>query len=226
MDRFVSLRYPIHAATQPLDKAFPDLFKHEEFKKLRLRKDWEKIVRYLIYLYDHNSELAFEFQGDLKARKEAAAMEAGYVRGAGGWGKELDKIMDVSDQDVLGAIMCYLKLQKSDVWMDIVVTEQEMEQFQTLRMTGFKVKKGAELDIFDAGKKKDFLLEACSKRLKHLQNRYAEFYADHRDVQEAEYTESITPENALRLMAGTRPWEEEEDIEEPAEAVSEGVSQN
>lgn len=227
MDRFASLRYPIHTATQALDKAFPDLFKHKEFKRLRLRKDWEKVTRYLIYLYDHNSELSFEHEGDLKARKDAAAMEAGYMRDASGeWGASLEGIMDVSDKDFLRAVMCYLKIQKNDVWMDIIVTEQELDEFQELRMTSIKIptKKGEENDIFEAGKKKDYLMEACSKRVKHLKNRYSEFYADHKDVQAADYDEMINPENALRIMAGTKPWEEE--IEEPAVAVSDIVLQN
>lgn len=227
MERFASLRYPVHTATLPLDRAFPDLFKHKEFIRLRLtyRKDWEKVVRYIIFLYDHGSDLVAEFQGDLKGRKEAAAMEAGFVRKPNGkWDKALQSIMEVQDQDALAAIMCFLKIQKNEVWTDIAVTEQEYDQFQALRMTGFEAKKGEELNIFEAGKKKDFLMEACARRLQHLKNRYAEFYADHKDVQAAEYVEQITPENALRILSGSKPWEE---VDEPAPiAETESVQAN
>lgn len=216
MDRFASLRYPVHTATQPLDKAFPDLFKHAEFKKLRMRKegDWEKVVRYIVFLYDHASDLTFEYQSDLLARKEAAAIEAGFVREAsnGKWSDALTEIMEIKDADVLSAIMCYLRIQKNDVWTDIVTTEQELEEFQELRMTSIKINKGEENDVFEAGKKKDFLMAACDKRVKHLKNRYAEFYADHKDVQTAEFEEMITPENAMRILSNTKPWQDVEPV--------------
>lgn len=226
MDRFSSLRYPVHTATQPLDKAFPELFKYGEFKKLRLRKssDWEKVAKYIVFLYDKGSALTFEFQSDLKARKEAAAIEAGFTREASGnWPKEVVAIFEIDDADVHGAIMCYLRIQNNDVWTDIVVTENELEEFQALRMTTIKKgKAGEEQDIFDAAKKKDLLMKACDTRVKALKNRYAEFYGDHKDVQAAEFSEMITPENALKLLAGTKPWQEVEPVTETA--VTESVS--
>lgn len=211
-DRFVSLKYPVQRAKQALDKEFPDLFRHKEFKKIRLRKDWENLTRYIVFLYDKGTDLTFEYT-DLTARKDAAAMEAGYLRTAGKWPKDVqDDVLDIQQRDVHAAIMCYLKIQRSDVWTDIVTTEQELEEFQGLRMTTLKKGKDVtDADIFEAAKKKDLLMAACDKRVKHLKNRYADFYGDHVDVQASEFEEMITPETAMRLLSGSRPWQEQEE---------------
>lgn len=211
--RFGSLRYPVHTVTGTLQEAFPDLFKHDEFKKLLLAKHGEQLVKFIVFLYDYNSDLIFEHQTNLKERKDAAAREAGFQRSPdNSWPKYLQKIMGMEDKLVVECILRYLKLQKNEVWMDIVTTEQELDEFQRMRMTPAKTLEDA--------KQKDVLMVACDKRVKHLKNRYTEFWGLNKDLQAAEFDEQITPENALRILGNKPPWEEEEPAAETAETIS------
>src|SRR6478736_4795949 len=110
-----------------------DLYKYKQFQKLKARPDYDKLVLYILYLYSKDSELIQEFENDLKARKDEAAKDAGYQKVGGNWDKELQKVMDIRDNDVHDAIMEFLKMQKHDTWVDIVTTEQELFEFQSMR---------------------------------------------------------------------------------------------
>lgn len=211
-ERFSSLRYPFHKkAGQPLDVAFPGLFKNEEFRRLKKRPSWEKIAKYILVLYDHNTDLLHEYPV-LRDRKEAAALEAGYLKDRkDAWPEEIETIMAIRDQASYDAIMCFLKIQNHAVWTNIVVTEQELDEFQSLRFMSIdmgKKKKDkdeaevANADIYEAAKKKNTLMEACNDRITLLKSLYEQFYGDsQKDLQSVEFSEMITPENAERILA-------------------------
>lgn len=205
MERFSSLKYKVHLATEPLDKAFPDLFRLPEFKKLKLRKDidWQKLVKYICLLYDPGTDLAKEFQNDLKERKEAAAIEAGFEREANGkWSKTLTQAMNIKDEEIHGATMAFLKQFRNHEWTDIVATEQELDEFQGLR---FKAINDETSDLYGDAKKKDGLMDSAAKRRSALKILYAQFYGDHSDLEAPEFEEMIAPENAERIVATMEP---------------------
>lgn len=239
-DRFSSLKYPFQKATQPLDVAFPSLFKYPEFRKLKQWGTWEKMTKYILVLYDRNTDLLHEFQSDLKARKDAAALEAGYVKTKEDhWPDDIRAIMNIRHQACYEAILCFLRDQNHAVWTNIVVTEQELDEFQRLRFmsidTGEKKKKKAKkkregeedleddtpketaaVDIYEAAKKKDILMAAVNERIKVLKNLYQEFYGDSQnDLKNAEFSEMITPENSSRIL-------EEMEKARPAISAEEG----
>lgn len=221
MERFSSLRYKVHQSSN-LEKDFPDLFKHQEFKKILRKRTGDKIIRYIIFLYDKKSDLVQEFQTDLSSRKDAAAVEAGLERRMGKWTPDIQDIMDVTDRDAYEAILLYLKLQNSVLWKEIIVTEQELEEFQKLRFmsidTGDKKKNKRsknddgdyentsvnvgknDKDIYEAAKKKDTLMKACDDRIKYLEVKRKEFFGDNSDVMVAEFAEVITPELAEKII--------------------------
>jgi len=119
-----------------------DLFRHKVFQKLKARPDCDKLVNYMIFLYHKDSELIQEFQNDLKARKEEAARDAGYVRKTGGtWPDEILNVMEIRDHEATDAIMQLLKIQRHNVWTDIVITQQELDEYQELRFTPVLKKK-------------------------------------------------------------------------------------
>lgn len=219
MERFSSLKYKVHLATEPLDKAFPDLFRLPEFKKIKLRKEWERIVKYIVFLYDKNSDLNEEFESDLAARKDAAAIEAGYEREASGkWDKELVAIMEMRDKEVHAVIMAFLtRVQRKAEWTDFVVTEQELEEFQNLRFAPIDTT-ADDKDVFDAAKKKDALMKACNDRLTYLDNLKKVIFGDNKDVMDAEFSEMMTPESSERILKTMPiPYEEiNEEVNVPA----------
>lgn len=217
MERFSSLRYKVHQSSN-LEKDFPDLFRHAEFKKLIKRREGPKLIKYLAYMYDKNSELVQEFQSDLQSRKDAAATEAGFERRMDKWGQDLQRAMDIQDADVYNAILCFLKIQKHVVWTEIVITESELEDFQKLRLKPISTSKSkkekdsdgasysvnsaeSDKDVYEAAKKKDTLMQACTIRVQALEILYDQFFGDSRkELQSVEFAEAITPETAERIM--------------------------
>jgi len=189
-----------------------DLFKYKPFQKLKSRPDCDKLVNYIIFLYSKDSELIQEFENDLQARKDEAAKDAGYPKTGGHWPKELQEVMDIRDADAHEAIMQFLKIQKNDVWADIVITEAEYYDYQSMRFAPVLKKKSKknssaedEKALIDSTLKKSTLMKACDERRVRLIALRAEFFGDNKDVQEAEFTESVTPEKAERILATMPP---------------------
>lgn len=213
MARFDGLQYAVHRLKpdETVDKAFPELFKRPEFKKLRARADYNRLVKYIIMLYDKGTDLVDEFRNNLQGRKDAAAIEAGYERVNGKWPENVQKFMDIRDQDAMHAILAYLKGQRYHVWTEIVVTEQELDEFHRIRFSSITTgkKKKAESDTIKAANEKDKLKEACELRIKSLETLYNQFYEDHTDLKHVEFTEPITPENAERILETEKPPYEE-----------------
>jgi len=198
-----------------------DLFRHKTFQKLKSRPDCDKLVNYILFLYSKDSELIREFENDLQARKNEAAKDAGYVKVGGKWDNDLEKVMTIRDYKVHDAIMEFLKMQKHDVFTDIQITEQELFEFQSMRFAPVlknKAKKNPSADeekaIIESTLKKSTLMKACDERRVRLVSLRAEFYGDNKDVQEAEFTEQITPEKAERILA-TLPAPYELEISTP-----------
>jgi len=170
------------------------------------------LVNYILFLYSKDSELVREFENDLQARKDEAAKDAGYLKIGGHWNKDLQEVMDIRNNDVHDAIMQLLKLQRHDTWVDICTTEQELFEFQSMRLapvTKGKVKKNPTVEeeklAIESTLKKGTLMKACDERRARLVGLRAEFYGDNKDVQDAEFTEQITPEKAERILATIPP---------------------
>lgn len=212
MDRYSSIRYKVHQTKEPLDKAFPELFRHDEFKKLKKRADCDRLVRFIMFLYDKNTQLVQEFQHDLAERKSEAAKDAGFERKDGKWGVKIQDVMDIKDEDVTAAIMRFLKIQKSHVWTEIIICEQELFDYRVLRFNPVGKGKGEgaldDKDVIDSTVKKDKLMESCNLRMRELERLYEQFFGDNKDLQAAEFEEQIKPETAERILT-EKPYEEE-----------------
>jgi hypothetical protein len=213
MARFDGLQYAVHKLQpgETVDKKFPELFKKPEFKKLRARPDYNRLTIYIVLLYDKGTDLVDEFRNNLQGRKDAAAIEAGYERSNGKWPEHVQKVMDIRDQDAMMAILAFLKGQRYHIWTEIVVTEQELDEFQRIRFASITTgkKKKAESDTIKAANEKDKLKEACELRIKSLETLYNQFYEDHTELKYVEFSEPITPENAERILESEKPPYEE-----------------
>jgi hypothetical protein len=221
MDRFSSLKFNFTKATKSLDVEFPDLFRLKEFNKLRLRRDidWQKLVKYIILMYDPNSELIREFQ-ELKERKDAAAVQAGFDRiGGGRWPKELIAVMEMRNEITHAAIMAFLKIFRNNDFTNIIVTEQELWEFQGLRFQAINDKTS---DLYGDAKKKDGIMDSVEKRTEALKTYYSSFYGDNKDLIAPEFEEPMTPETSERILS-TLPVPFEEVKEETDVPSVQGV---
>lgn len=231
-ERFSGLKYNPKKATRPYEQEFPNLYRHVEFRKLKEIPEGDKVAAYILFLYSKETDLVHEHPSNLKERKEAAAIEAGFVRDQqGNWPEIVQDLMDIRNQKAYNATMLWLKIQKHTVWTEIVVTEQELFEFQKLRFlaidtgkrkkkTEIKEEESEEEDLFGFGlgkkevyaaaNEKDSLMEACDSRITKLESLYPQFYGDSRkDLQNVEFDEMMTPENAERLLETMEaPFEE------------------
>jgi hypothetical protein len=208
--RYSTVKYKVFDTSEPLASKFPELFRHKQFQKLRAQPNCDDIVRYIVALYDKNSELIHEFQNDLKARKEEAAKDAGFKKSNGKWPVAVQDIMEIRNQDTNQAILQYLKIQRHNVWMEITITEQELYDYQELRFTPVKKGKKTLVDeklIVESTVKKGALMDACDKRRQKLDALYEEFFGDNVELMELEFEEAITPEKAERMLSQA-PYEE------------------
>lgn len=213
-DRFATLKYRVDKEySNPLDEVFPDLFKLTEFQIVKHRNtNWQKMVRYVVFMYTKGTPLVNEFPSDLKARKEAALIESGYKRDVQeNWDDEAKQLMDVKLEDVFRAIMAFLRHQKHMLWTEIVVCEQELYDYQSARFKPLD-KKEDDKDIYAAAKNKGALKELCDTLRKSLDTLYEQFYGDSKeDLMNSEFTESIRPETAERIMAEMSKAEKKEE---------------
>lgn len=218
MDRYSSIRYKVHLAKNSIIKEFPELFKHKEFQALTDRADFEPLIKYIMFLYDKNTQLIHEYQTDLNERKAEAAKDAGYRKTGAKWPKNIQDVMDIQDPVATAAIMQLLKMQRHNVWTEIIITEQELFEYQSLRFTPVgkkKAKRGSAMDekmIIESTVKKEALLKACNQRISILENLYAQFFGDNIDLQQAEFEEQVRPEIAERLFSDLKPYEEDKSM--------------
>lgn len=201
--RFSRLKFHVHELKEGerLEERFPKLFTIPGFKEFS-HKQKDKIICYLVFLYDDGSDLYDEFE-ELKDRKDAAAIEAGFQRNKKDeWPEYLQDIMDINGeigQKILPLILAYLKFCKNDIWRELQVTEHEYEMILKQRMTPIP-----ELEKKDSGEimiKRAKLKEMSDLNLRSMNSLKRQFYADNADVEEAEKKiPPIKPENADKVI--------------------------
>lgn len=159
---------------------FPELLRYKEFAAI---SKTDTIIRYIIFLYDHASDLVKAYP-ILKERKKAAIERSGM---------DLGKLSPIMKDLVNGhfdtertkptfdAIICFLKMQNSDIWFEICVLEQELEEYRELRLK--TVKDDKDKDTIVAAEKKSKLRQECNAILKDLEGYRTEFYGINEDVQ-------------------------------------------
>lgn len=212
-ERFSRLLFPIHKVNAKtggeLFQMFPGLrrfFANVKYPEtledmatmpLEYRMTWTpqvmvSILKYIVYVYDPESDLVFEYSEDLKLVKEAAAKEAGFHREKNGeWPDWLQKIMNFQDNVVTWWIVDYLKVRKNKVWADIRFAEEEIDFLNRDRAAA----------LLEGRLAKD-AMKQVSDRQNELQTLYKRFYAQHEDLKKVTEDEMfpITPENVYKEL--------------------------
>lgn len=212
-ERFSGLLFPIHKVNVQtggeLFKMFPGLRRYfqnirvpetledMESQPIEYRACWTppvmlSIIKYIVFVYDPESDLIYEYSEDLKLVKETAAKEAGFKREKNGeWPDWLVKIMSFQDRVVVDWILDYLKARKNKVWSEIKFIEEEIEFLNRSRA-----------QALIEGKIKDNAMEQTRKREDELTSLYKRFYAQHTDLKKASEDElfPVTPENVFKEL--------------------------
>lgn len=200
-ERFSRLKFPIHKSQA---KTLPDLF--NELPGLRRyfqdpdRSESPlyppgmliKIIKYIVFLYDEQTDLTDEYPDDYRLRKDSAAKEAGFRRRDNGeWPDDLLAIMNLEDRDAVRWILDYLKVMKNKLWREIILLEEELDSITRQRM-----------ESINDFSKKDDLMPRSKIRIDELELRKKEFYANHDELKRATEKEiiPITPENVYKEL--------------------------
>ena len=199
-ERFGKLRFRVDQL-KPGDKVeliFPALCDNAEFRSYTGRRKIE-LIKYIVFLYDPNSDLVDEFE-NLQNRKDAAAIEAGYTRNDNGeWPEFMSQVMSLKHNQARAMILRFLKIIHNHVWTEICLLEQELDVYNAMRLEPLPT--DSKKDNAELLAKRDNLMTMCEKRVRALEIHKLKFYADHDDLKEiAEDDQMITPENSMELL--------------------------
>lgn len=204
-ERFSRLSFPIHKVdyktVAELYKAMPGLRRYFQdagstpSPYFQGRGEMQlKVIKYIIYVYDEGTDLTDEYPDDTRIRKEAAAKEAGFKRDTdGNWPQDVQDILDFKEPVVVEWTLQYLKTQKSQIWREIKIIEEELDGMYRARAE--TVKSGS------FSSKNDFL-QMTKDRMELRDTLYKKFYAEHGDLKAATEKEliPISPENVFKVM--------------------------
>lgn len=154
--------------------------------------DLPKVFKYIVFLYDPETELTQEYPDEIRLRKDAAAKEAGFRRmSQGDWPPHIQDIMDFKEPRVNRWILDYLKVRKNRLWSEIKMLEEELDVLDRSRADAL-----AKGEIVKDGHK------ISKEKREELDSLYKKFYTGHQDLKEATEKELvvITPENVFSVL--------------------------
>ncbi len=175
-----------HVHTKVLDK-YPQLKSIKSFTEYKgISKgglDSDKVIRYIIILYSEDSPLSKKPLPPLEERKYRAADLAGFKRD-----KKTDDFNEniveqlflLGDDEVIDMAMGYLQYLHSDLWIEINIIAQELEEYRRIRIT--PVNADADKDLLTAIEKKDKLRVSSGNMVKQLKEYTDIFYGDSLDL--------------------------------------------
>lgn len=185
---FADLKYNMFSETEPrgLRKKLPSV------KALDGREDADKLLKYVMLMYDKNSP-AVRFWQDVAQRKRECAVLAGYDLKSDY--KTLESVFDFTDFNLQEITIEFLKDQNNLVWAMIVSNEQTFYEYQKTIMS--------EVLAFDSDKEKmsaviikTKLMQDSDEIVERLTGYYAKVFGDGEEKRIA--TQSYTPESIAR----------------------------
>ncbi|MEJ7644299.1 MAG: hypothetical protein WKF87_06870 [Chryseolinea sp.] len=165
---------------------------YEECYRGTFKDDLVKVIKYIVYVYDPESDLINEYPDDVRLLKEAACKEAGFHRNKDGqWPLYVQDILDFKEKQVVGWILEYLKVKRNNVWSEIKFTEEELD-------TLYRQRTAALLK----GEIKPELFKLVKERLEEKDHLLKRFYAEHGDLRKATEDDlyPVSPENVFKEL--------------------------
>ena len=190
-DSFVNLVIPIYGKEDVLEtyngefkKIFKGLFKHR-------RVDLEKLIKYVIYMYDKNSPMRDLFS-DINIRKNECAILAGYDLSK--HEKKLTKIFNLTDKDIMEMLYNFLKYQNNKAWALLTSNEEGLWQYQKELLTPI-VDFRQDKEKLQALEVKAKLMNECDMIVKRIENYEEKIFGDDDDIKNKIKQERTSPES-------------------------------
>lgn len=183
--------------------------------RLKELSDDEKLLKYIICLYDPKSPLFKEFP-DLKARKEQAALIAGYDFATDEkrleelfsfQSPEIEKKFDHEGVEIIpddkktdvDIVMEFLQIVRSREWGTICAIEQTIWEFNQTLLTPIDIR-GRDKDLVSAVNMKSQIVTSLIKLNEELDTLIMKFYGSDDDLKKAQSIQRFTPQS----VAGRR----------------------
>lgn len=201
MSAFKDLKFKIHELPKDTDlrEKFQDLKKYKVIARSKY-PNFDLLMRYLIYLYDPNSDLIKTIP-DLSSRKQQAALYAGYTHDT----PELQYIMDFKDQKIVDIIHClFTQVYHSRDLTEWHTLQQELEEYTKLRLKSLDddgaEETGEKLDIMKAMELKGKLRVQTKQIHEQLDYLEQKIFGDNNDVKNIAIISRFTsPEAWIRV---------------------------
>lgn len=173
----------------------------EAYPRLEKLKDIgvdERLVKYIICVYDYNSPFVRDYK-DLKLRKQTAAQFVGYDLGKDA--SLLDDLFDFKNSTFIDAVDIFLKeFINSMLYYGICANEQTYWEYGKRMMQPIDAADSKEKDIISAIATKSKLSEDMANIRGRIENDYRKLYGDD-DLEKAVNKKKFRPEdNATRVM--------------------------
>lgn len=223
IERFSKLKFPVHKITaetpEELFRVLPGLRRffqnvtvdrhtgepvsanrtHEDTVGthfFNMPADLVRFIKYIVYVYDPDSDFVDEYP-DLKTRKEASAIEAGWKRNEHDeWPDWIKEIMTLKNKVAIQYILNFLQVKKQAVWSEIIFLSEELDHINETRMNDMAY--AIKNNYADAAEDRGNKLAALLKK----------FYREHKDLEKETVKEifPISPENFLKELAIEEDW--------------------
>jgi hypothetical protein len=174
-----------------LPRSIPDMKVIESWWSCN-RNDKDKLIRYIIYMYDKSSPLVKRYN-NLDRRKQEAAHLAGYTQDD----PSLKTYKDFQDQEFSDMVVDFLIYQNNYTWTMLVSNEQTFYEFQkTLLQESSMIRN--DKDKINAIASKSKLMEESDKIVERINSYYKQVFVEDKLIETAKRVAS-SPEEMARI---------------------------
>lgn len=155
-------------------------------------KDVANLIRYVVFLYDPESDLTDEYPDEIQMRKEAAAREAGWTRNSGGnWPKFVVDIMEFRNANAIDIIIDFLKARKNPTWTQLKFIDEEIDSLYRARAEDLR-----------NGEVRNEQMNKIKEREAEKERLLKQFYSHHSDLKKVTEEEllPVSPENIFKEL--------------------------
>lgn len=147
------------------------------WRKYYQKIDRNKLCRYIVYLYSHDSYLN-KVRTPLDERRKKATLHAGFKMDAEGnfeW-DVIEFLWKLKSPEIFDMIHDFLRVQNEATWNEIVITETELDEATRIRLSPLAGESKKALEL------KTALRESSAEMNAYLDGLYRKFYLDNTDV--------------------------------------------
>jgi len=158
----------------------------------------EKIVKYILYMYDLRSPMRRQIS-EIKQRKQECAILAGFELEKGRDKAEVDRLFNFEDEQAFDFVLNFLRYQNNKTWAVLVSNEEVLFQYQEELLkpvTNYKTDK----DKLSAHDLKSKLMAESDKILERIELYEEKIYGTDKDLLNKVRQAPITPEQIANVQ--------------------------